>query len=225
MATAGTLGALEYVLRGIEALPGRKSVVFVSEGFDLGIRDAKASRTWSAFTRVMDRANRAGVVVYSMDARGLQTGGMTAEDDPQTPKMSMPGGTGDRRGRSATSSPAAARDRMRELLDTQDSLVYLAEQTGGFAVLNTNGLFDGLARVIDDTRGYYLLGFDTAIPANERWDPNDVRIRVKRPGLTVRARRGLFGPADKDRPRDARRPIPWSRRRCRRSPPAPSTCA
>ena len=94
LATAGTLGALEYVLRGIEALPGRKSVVFVSEGFDLGIRDAKVSRTWSAFTRVMDRANRAGVVVYSMDARGLQTGGLTAEDDRQTPKMSMPGSTG-----------------------------------------------------------------------------------------------------------------------------------
>ena len=80
--TAGTLGALEYVLRGIEDLPGRKSVVFVSEGFDLGIRDAKVSRIWSTFTRVMDRANRAGVVVYSIDARGLQTGGLTAEDDP-----------------------------------------------------------------------------------------------------------------------------------------------
>ena len=89
--TAGTLGALEYVLRGIEELPGRKSVVFVSEGFDLGIRDAKASRTWSAFTRVMDRANRAGVVVYTMDARGLQTGGLTAEDDAQTKKIAMPG--------------------------------------------------------------------------------------------------------------------------------------
>ncbi len=89
--TAGTLGALEYVLRGIEELPGRKSVVFVSEGFDLGFRDAKASRSWSAFTRVMDRANRAGVVVYTMDARGLQTGGLTAEDDAQTKKIAMPG--------------------------------------------------------------------------------------------------------------------------------------
>ena len=92
--TAGTLGALEYVLRGIEQLPGRKSVVFVSEGFDLGIRDAKASRTWAAFTRVMDRANRAGVVVYTMDARGLQTGGLTAEDDVQTKKIAMPGDGG-----------------------------------------------------------------------------------------------------------------------------------
>ena len=198
--TAGTLGALEYVLRGIEELPGRKSVVFVSEGFDLGFRDAKASRSWSAFTRVMDRANRAGVVVYTMDARGLQTGGLTAEDDAQTKKIAMPGD-----GPAPDPSPVVrerASGRRRDLLDSQDSLVYLAQQTGGFAVLNGNDLVAGMARVIDDTRGYYLLGFDTSIPTNERWDPNDIRIHVKRPGLTVRARRGLFGPAEKERPRD-----------------------
>jgi len=198
--TAGTLGALEYVLRGIEELPGRKSVVFVSEGFDLGIRDAKASRTWSTFTRVMDRANRAGVVVYTMDARGLQTGGLTAEDDAQTKKISMPTD-----GPAPDPSPvvrARANGRRQDLLDSQDSLVYLAQQTGGFAVLNGNDLVAGMARVIDDTRGYYLLGFDTSIPTNERWDPNDIRIHVKRPGLTVRARRGLFGPAEKERRRD-----------------------
>src|SRR4029078_13665370 len=89
MNTAGRPGALECVLRGIEALPGRKSVVFVSEGFDLGIRDAKISRTWSAFTRVMDRAHRARVVVYTMDARGLQTSLGTAADavDPGRKRM------------------------------------------------------------------------------------------------------------------------------------------
>ncbi|MEO5820056.1 MAG: VWA domain-containing protein [Vicinamibacteraceae bacterium] len=202
MATAGTLGALEYVLRGIEALPGRKSVVFVSEGFNLGVRDAKVSRTWQAFTRVMDRANRAGVVVYSMDARGLQTTGMSAEDDPQTPKMSMPGSTGTSGADIRETITNAGRDRRKDLFDSQDSLVYLAQQTGGFAVLNTNDLTAGMMRVVDDTRGYYLLGFDTSIPVNDRWDPNDIHIRITRPGLTVRARRGLFGPAEKDRARD-----------------------
>jgi len=202
LATTGTLGALEYVLRGIEALPGRKSVVFVSEGFDLGIKDAKVSRTWAAFTRVMDRANRAGVVVYSMDARGLQTAGLTAEDDPQTAKMSMPGSTGTDPGAIRNAVTRAAAGRKGQLLDSQDSLVYLAQQTGGFAVLNTNDLVAGMSKVIEDTKGYYLLGFDTSIPGNDRWDPNDIRIHVKRPGLTVRARRGLFGPAEKDRSRD-----------------------
>jgi len=200
--SAGTLGALQYVLRGIAPMPGRKSVVFVSEGFDLGIRDAKASRTWAAFTRVMDDANRAGVVVYTMDARGLQTGGITAEDDPQTAKIAMPS-----RETASPNPTTVARDaqqnRIRQLNDSQDSLVYLAEQTGGFAVLNTNDLAGGMARVIDDTRGYYLIGFDTSLPGNEPWDPSDIRIHVKRPGLTLRARRGLFGPADKSAPREA----------------------
>ncbi len=210
--SAGTLGALEYVLRGIESVPGRKSVVFVSEGFDLGLREHKASRVWSTFTRVMDRANRAGVVVYSLDARGLQTAGLTAEDNPQTARN--PYVTGLPTPPNAAGNPGRAdndfrkqvtkgrADRTRELLDTQESLVYMAEQTGGLAILNTNDLSGGLGRIVDDTRGYYLIGFETLIPKDQAWDPNDVRVRVKWAGLTVRARRGLFGPADTSRPRD-----------------------
>ena len=202
LASTGTLGALEYVLRGIEPLSGRKSVIFVSEGFDLGIRDAQASRAWSAFTRVMDRANRAGVVVYAVDPRGLQTTGMRGEDDPQSAKIAMPGQSAPTGQQLSDIVSGAARDRMRSLFDSQDSLIYLAQQTGGFAVLNTNDLAAGMARIVEDTKGYYLLGFDTAMSLNDRWDPNDIRIRVVRPGLTVRARRGLFGPADKERPRE-----------------------
>jgi VWFA-related protein len=201
VATAGTLGALEYVLRGIETMPGRKSVVFVSEGFDLGIKEAKFNRGWTQFTRVMDRANRAGVVVYSIDARGLQTAGLTAEDDPQTPKMDAFGGPGGGAGggNAAATVRSAGSGRLGQLMNSQESLIYLAQQTGGFAVVNTNGLTEGMSRIIDDTVGYYLIGFDTSLGVSEPWDPNDVRLRVKRDGVHVRARRGLFGPAEKEK--------------------------
>ncbi len=202
LTSAGTLGALAYVLRGIEPLPGRKSVVFVSEGFELGVRDHKASRVWNAFTQVMDRANRAGVVVYSLDARGLQTGMMTGEDDPQTPKMPIGRGSAPTGEVLRKTVLRGQQDRTRELMDTQEALVYMAEQTGGFAVLNTNDLRGGLGRILDDTRGYYLIGFETLIPTGQAWDPNDIRVRVKRPGLTVRSRRGLFGPSDPGRSPD-----------------------
>jgi VWFA-related protein len=212
LASAGTLGALEYVVRGIEPLAGRKSLVFVSEGFDLGIRDRKSSRVWSAFTRMMDRANRSGVVVYSLDARGLQTGGPLGEDNPQTAAYTGGGRRAPGVGQ-GNANPAdqdfidevtkVREERTRALMDTQDTLVYMAQQTGGFAILNTNDLARGLARIADDTRGYYLLGFETEIPASQPWNPDDVRVRVKRPGLTLRARRGLFGPGDTARPRDA----------------------
>jgi VWFA-related protein len=206
LASVGSMGALEYVVRGIEPLPGRKSVVFVSDGFDLGIRDNKASRAWAAFQRVMDRANRAGVVVYTIDARGLQTTGMTAEDNPQTALVTPGGGpgvaaaTGPQISAKITGSRAS---RTRELFDTQESLIYLAEQTGGLAMLNTNDLAGALAKAVDDARGYYLIGFDTALGIRDGWNPDDYDIRVRRPGLRVRARRGLFGPGDKDRPREA----------------------
>jgi hypothetical protein len=187
LASRGTMGALQYVLRGIAGLPGRKSVVFVSEGFDLGLRDNLKSLAWHAFTRVMDDANRAGVVVYTVDPRGLQGAGLTAEDVVQTGN----GGAG------LTDVLAAAQQaRRNELFESQDSLLYLAEQTGGFAVLNTNALVDGLIRVGDDLRGYYLIGVETSLDADAPWDPDDLRLRVKRRGLEVRARRGLFGPAD-----------------------------
>jgi VWFA-related protein len=203
--SVGTLGALEYVIRGIEPLPGRKSVVFVSEGFDLGFRERKTSHVYSAFQRVMDRANRAGVVVYTIDPRGLQTGGLTAADGSVANPSARPFEPAI--GATSVDPPPFSElmrreNRMRTLTDTQESLLYLAEQTGGFAVVNSNDLTAGLMRAIDDTKGYYLIGFDTAIEPNEPWDPGDIRIRVRRPGLGVRARRGLFGPADRhDRPR------------------------
>jgi VWFA-related protein len=200
---SGSMGALEYVLRGMEPLPGRKSVVFVSEGFDLGIRDQKMNRAWASFTRVMERANRAGVVVYTLDARGLQTGMLVAEDDVQSARANAEPGPAPTGPQLSALVRSASGTRNRALHDSQDSLVYLAEQTGGFAILNTNDLSGGLGRALADTRGYYLVGFDTAIAAGERWDPDDIRIKVTRPGLRVRARRGLFGPADKDKLRDA----------------------
>jgi hypothetical protein len=156
----------------------------------------------------MDHANRAGVVVYTIDPRGLQTGMTTAADNPlrRPPTPFQPSSTDPGATTSVDPPPFGdlmrGTDRLRTLVDTQESLRYLAEQTGGFAVVNTNDLTAGLVRAIADTNGYYLLGFDTAMAPNGRWDPGDISIRVKRRGLRVRARRGLFGPADRDLPRE-----------------------
>ena len=207
MLAGGSLGALEYVIRGVESLPGRKSVIFMSEGMRLierpnGLNTGGAGRVYRAFTRVMDRANRAGVVVYTMDPRGLATGGLTAEDDPQ-PAPPLPGPPGTGASLSAAAQQAvldSAEDRRAFLLDSQESLTYIAEQTGGFAVLNTNDLNLGFRRVLDDLAGYYLIGYEGEPDSLRAWDPGRVRIRVKRPGLRVRARKGLFGPSDVERP-------------------------
>ncbi|MBC7899061.1 MAG: VWA domain-containing protein [Saprospiraceae bacterium] len=185
----GTLGAVNYVVRGMADLPGRKSVMLLSDGFKLFTKDAggfvESGRVLESLRRLVDQANRASVVVYTMDARGLQVTGIMAADD-----------TG---GRSAEQIQQAASDRRDELLDTQDGLRYLARQTGGISIINNNDLSGGIRRILDD-QSYYLVGYE---PDAETFDPkkrrfNKLDVRVTRPGARVRYRSGFFGISDEN---------------------------
>ncbi|HEU4390450.1 MAG TPA: VWA domain-containing protein, partial [Blastocatellia bacterium] len=77
--SAGTLGALNFVVRGLRELPGRKSVVLVSDGLRIF---SPGGGDWilESLRRLTDLANRASVVIYTMDARGLQPTHLTASD-------------------------------------------------------------------------------------------------------------------------------------------------
>src|SRR6185503_17965202 len=78
----GTLGAVSYVVRGMRDLPGRKSILLISDGFKIysaGDPD-RNYRTLMALRRLIDQANRATVVIYTMNASGLQVLGLTAAD-------------------------------------------------------------------------------------------------------------------------------------------------
>src|SRR5207245_8073135 len=74
-----------------------------------------------------------------------------------------------------------------------DLLRTLAENTDGVAVVDTNDLASGLKRVVSDLSSYYLLGYYSA---NAKLDGrfHAIKVRVKRPGVQVRARRGYFAP-------------------------------
>lgn len=177
--SAGTLGALNYVIRGMEQLPGRKSVVLFSEGFQLLRSEGEKIKTTDTLhnLRVLaDAANRASVVFYTIDPRGLV--------NPAFP--------------SSESSAAPNLDEYANFLDTQRSLQYLAYETGGLPFINQNNLNLGLQRAVDDQSGYYLIGYQ---PDDETFDPkknkfNNLKIEVTRPGLKIRHRSGFFGVAD-----------------------------
>src|SRR5439155_23215543 len=79
----GTLGAVSYVIRGLRELPGRKSILLVSDGFRIYNRDdpTRSYRALQALQRLIDQASRASVVIYTMNATGLQTFGLTAADN------------------------------------------------------------------------------------------------------------------------------------------------
>lgn len=177
--TAGTLGAVQYVVRGVSELPGRKSVVILSDGFRLTDADRRYGRVWDSLRSLVDSANRAGVVIYTIDARGLVTAGPAAEDG------------------SSESSTA----RLVDLQATQDGLDVLAADTGGLFLHNGNDLDGALRRTLEDQRGYYLIGYvpDGATFSARTPRFHSLQVRVTRPGLRVRSRRGFFGRPDEAR--------------------------
>ncbi|HUR98029.1 MAG TPA: VWA domain-containing protein [Pyrinomonadaceae bacterium] len=183
----GTLGAVNYVVRGMQDLPGRKSIMLLSDGFKLFQEDAlgfrETGRVMQNLRRLVDMANRASVVIYTMDARGLQTTGMTAQDN-----------TG---GRTIQEIQQEESSRSAKLLDTQDGLKYLARQTGGIAIVNNNDLSGGIRKILDD-QSYYLVAYE---PDDATFDPrtrrfNNLQIKVTRPGAQARYRSGFFGISD-----------------------------
>lgn len=184
----GTLGALNYVVRGLRDLPGRKSVILFSEGFSLFNRPEREvnGRVYDSLRRLTDLANRASVVIYTMDARGLQTLALTAADN-----------TADLSGNEVMEQLQTRRE---QFYDSQGGLATLAAQTGGFFIHDTNDLNRGIRRVLDDQQGYYLLGYvpeAASFRAVRGLAPfHKISVKVKRAGLHVRSRTGFYGFSD-----------------------------
>lgn len=184
---AGTLGAVRYLARGMKEMPGRKFVMLFSDGFKLTRPNDEGflenTRVLNQLRLLIDVCNRANVVVYTMDARGLQPAGFTAEDNLTF--------------LTAPDVSAALRDRRNQIFDTQEGLVHLARETGGIPFLNSNDLPGGIRKMLRD-QSYYLVGYQ---PEEETFDPekrkfNKLEVKVKRSDVEVRYRSGFFGIAD-----------------------------
>lgn len=186
----GTLGALGYVVRGMSELPGRKSIMLLSDGFALYTEDADGNRDQTrvhdAIKALADRANRASVVIYTMDARGLTTTGLNATDDVGN--------------RTMAEQRQVESDRLSDVIDSQEGLKTLAVETGGRAILNNNDLSNGIRKILDD-QSYYLVGY---VPDDETFNStathfNNLVVKVTRPGVVVRYRSGFFGVVEQKR--------------------------
>ncbi|MFN2515731.1 MAG: VWA domain-containing protein [Pyrinomonadaceae bacterium] len=187
--TVGTLGAVNYIVKGLRELPGRKSVVLISDGIKIFSRGNPYSnlRILTALRQLTDLANRASVVIYTMDARGLQTLGLTAADSTS--------------GLTADQVEQRLSDRRTDFFEGQNGLNYLAQQTGGLSIRNTNDLNAGIQRVVDDQKGYYLVGYrpdeSTFEEVSGRRKFHKLSFKVTRPGkYNVRMRNGFYGITD-----------------------------
>lgn len=189
--SVGTLGSINYIVKGMNELPGRKSIMLFSDGFSIctetDMRNDPGSCTQrrDALQKLTDLSNRAAVTIYTQDARGLAFAGMTSQDNISLTTQKLNN---------------AEMSRNDELRDKQQGLSYLAEETGGRATFGNNDLNQGLGKMLEDTKGYYLLAYE---PDTDTFDAktrrfNKLIIKVKNPNLNVRYRSGFFGVADAD---------------------------
>jgi VWFA-related protein len=186
-----TTNGLFAVVGAMKRLPGRKSLVFFSEG--LAIPPA----VQRLFLGVIDAANRANVSIYTMDAAGLRAESKQAETRD---KVNQAAGFGLNTSYSAAGGGDPLTKNLEEnenvlRQDPHSGLGQLAQQTGGVLFENTNNLRQGFERIDDDLHNYYLVGYS---PANDVYDGRfrKIEVKVKRPGVTIASRKGYFALRD-----------------------------
>jgi VWFA-related protein len=169
-----TLDTLERALLALQGSRGRKSMVLVSSGF---ISDYNLPQ----FRRVLQAARRANVAIYFVDVRGLS--GIPALFSAETAQAAD----------SRDVSPAFFEQRAEA--EGSDGL---AEDTGGFSIKNTNDLNGGIDRIANESRSYYLIGYN---PVNAERDGKwrKIQVKVNRKGVEIHARKGYFAPGGDDK--------------------------
>jgi VWFA-related protein len=186
---AGTLGALNFVVRGLKELPGRKSVVLLSDSLPVFRKDGRSDSVLENLRRLVDLANRASVRIYSMDARGLATLSFKADDN--TSSLNSSGAIN-----------TASDERSSGYFESQNGLNYLAAETGGLFIHNTNDVAEGVREVLRDQKGFYLIGYQPDAETFSRDGASlrfhQLEVKVKRPGLSVRTRNGFYGIPEED---------------------------
>jgi len=127
------------------------------------------------FRDLLDAANRANASFYPIDPRGLAVFDtpLVRQDVPGPPPPIVP---------LSVDQPM--------LRARTNSLRTLAEATDGLAIVGSNDLAGGLKRVVDDLSSYYLIGYYSSGKLDGKFHP--ISVRVKRPGVRVRARRGYL---------------------------------
>jgi VWFA-related protein len=197
-----SLSALKALIIHMGSLKeGRKSLILVSEGYTYMVppqmRNADAQQpgsgnpnafnpsagqndinedraSWSAgldmdsdLREIYDTANRNNVAIYAVDPRGL------------------PGFEFD------INEGVGIQTDTKYLSSTMDSLRTLAENTDGRAIVNRNDIATGMKQITRDSSAYYLIGYNSAqAPTDGKF--HEIKVKVKRPGVQVRSRRGYW---------------------------------
>ncbi len=184
-----TINGLLAVINPMRNLPGRKTIVFFSEGIAL------PPSVQTKFPAVISAANRANVSIYTIDAAGLRTdsgvGNAARELNQIVSQRMAQQARGNDRGISGPAMKSLERNEDLLRFDPRGALGELADETGGFLIHDTNNLTNGLRRISDDMHGYY---FVTYIPKNEDYDGRfrHINVKLNKPNVDVQTRKGYY---------------------------------
>src|SRR5438874_2169504 len=194
----GTLQVLRFIVEGMRDLPGRKSLVLLSDQLPVETQDPATTTLTPGdgdladdrtnyrgqLKKVAELAIRASVVIYAVDTRGLAYTGITAADDFKGLSSSVTARDITNRINSTLSARSMA------LIAGREGSDLIARQTGGFMIRNSNDF--GLKKIAEDQNGYYLIGYR---PTDETFNRkfHHLKVTVKGRGLSVRTREGFFG--------------------------------
>lgn len=180
-----TLGALKDMVNSLAGLPGRKAILYVSDGIPMvpgqemfHAVDAKFSGGSAItesfgydmsrkFRELADQANANRVTFYTIDAAGLRVGESISVENRRAQPVGL-------------DSIATH--------NVQSPLRYIADVTGGVAIVNRNRVLPHLEQVAQDFNTYYSLGYNA--PPAPRGRYHEIDVKVKRKGLSVRHREG-----------------------------------
>jgi VWFA-related protein len=213
--TSAMFSTFENLLRGVAEVPGRKLLFFISAGFILD--PALDSSLPAKLNRLLDSAARAGVVCYTVDARGLSVALPEMGDLLSSGASAEPSGN-----HGAIDANTVAHS---EAILTQQALRTLAYDTGGRPILNTNALEKHVAGVVQEYQNYYVLAWEPETVDQDKPKFRKLEISIKgRPELQVRVRRGFFeSPPPPEKPAAEKKAE--SKAETKAAPPDPLTAA
>jgi VWFA-related protein len=182
-----TTDGLLAIINEMGRLPGRKALVFFSEGVVL------PTTVMAHYRSVISNANRANVSIYSVDAAGLRAVSTDAQTGSALTKLGQARLRQAGLPRDNPGSMSRDLERNEELMraDPDGALGDLANETGGALIANTNEPGKHLVQVTEDLHTYYLL---TYAPQNQHYDGRfrQVSLKVNRSGVDVQTRKGYY---------------------------------
>jgi VWFA-related protein len=187
-----TLDALNAIAANLKSLPGRKNLIWVSEGFPFAIEPGRvvqahesvSGRDYTvAVTKTANALFDSQVAIYPIDSRGMV---LSQVYDPASRGYDAIG-----RGESQIGLKSTVSEQNNNLDVTHTSMQEIAERTGGKAFYNRNEIGNAIVESMNDGATYYTLSYS---PSNRDWNGRFRRISVrsKRSGVKLRYRLGYF---------------------------------